>query len=149
MIDDKKIANLSHLDRHSLWKNCHDIATLEAKRIIGLIEKSGLPYLDPKGLAEDGLLGKKILKIINSVEGIEKMVKATVLEQPALVPIDRICQELFGSEYKNQHDAPANVGYWVARKMRKLGYFDSSSRETPPDCLVRTGIVFSKTNPEK
>lgn len=115
----------------------------EAKSHTNLNENSGLPSKAPqKGLAADSPLGQKILMIINSEEGIKSMIELCIQGQPSLIAIDLKCQELFGDEYKNQHDFASNVGYWVTRKMRELGYYDDCTKPTRPDCLIKEGLVF-------
>jgi hypothetical protein len=60
------LAKISPEERHNLWRNC---MRLGRDDIVELIESSGLPYGNPKGLTLDSPMGKAMAGIINSEDG--------------------------------------------------------------------------------
>jgi hypothetical protein len=140
-ITKEQIESISQEQRHNLWNNAK---RKNAGDLVRMIEASGLPYSDPKGLKLDSPVGREMAKIINSRQGIVAAVEATNQGLPALAGVDPLLQVALGDLYAKTYEATIQAGYLVALMMRTQGYENSGRQGQLTGCVAKTGEIYKK-----
>jgi hypothetical protein len=140
-IDEAKLRAMSVHDRHQVWINARKKDTPEAKAIVKLIEKLGLPYSEEACLRGDDPITMKIWEIVN--QSTDAMIAATEKGLPAMSGVDGRLSELLGVDYGGHNMATATAGSMVAERMRQLGYRNSGRKgQMPAGSVAKTAEIF-------
>src|SRR5262249_33683805 len=137
----EKIRSLTQEERHNLWNNAK---RKKADHVVQMIEESGLPYSDPKGLKLDSPIGREMAKIINSPQGIAAAIEATKQGLPALAAVDPLLHASLGDLYSKTYEATIQAGYLVALMMRAQGFDNSGRQGQLTGCVAKTGEIYKK-----
>jgi|KBSMisStandDraft_5_1062788.scaffolds.fasta_scaffold56622_4 hypothetical protein len=132
-------ANLSRQQLGTLYQNARK---QNAHELVALIEETGLPFVDGPGLALDSPMGRKMRRIINSVEGVAAGIAATKRGVPALAGIEPLIIQALGKVYGNTYEATVQAGYLTALMMRKNGYRNSGAKGPVNNGAAKTAEIF-------
>jgi hypothetical protein len=131
--------------RHQLYKNALKLDTDEAHQLIERLKKMGLPFSDNSALSLDDPISLKMYEIIHSNAGTSAMKAAAEKGIPPMAGVDPLLAEALGVDYGPHNMATQTAGYFVAQRMRTLGYKHAGKSMTlPSGCVARSAIVFQR-----
>jgi hypothetical protein len=84
----------------------------------------------------------KMYELINSPEGRQACVNATVAGRPAIAGIDAMLNDALGVDYGKHNMATHTAGAIVADLMRELGYVKNGQKALPAGCVARSGVFW-------
>ena len=90
----------------------------------------------------DQALYRTMARLVNSVDGIKRAVRATNDGQPALAGVDELLRRELGSEYARANNGAWWAGFTVAQVMREMGYVEAGTGKCPPGCVADQGILW-------
>lgn len=139
-----KLAALTSVERHNVWKNCRTKGTPDTMALAAVIEDLGLPYSDPAALKNDDPVTIKIHEIVNSPAGRAACIKATEQGLPAIAGVDAMLNAALGVDYRGENMATHTAGSIVGELMRSQGYVHAGQKALPPGCVAKTGAFWKR-----
>jgi hypothetical protein len=140
----EKLGAMSVAERHQLWRNARVSNHPDAKKLLEMLEQSGLPYADNKVVGLTDPVALKMYDIINSEEARVAMIQATEAGWPALAGVDPMLNHALGVDYGKHNMTTNTAGEFVTERMRALGYTKGNQRPMPPGCVARSAVMFVK-----
>lgn len=142
---EERLGELTAVDRHRLWSNANTANTDAGRNLAGLIEQSGLSFLNPKGLELDSPTGRALYKVIFSQDSKDAGAKATDEGRPALADIEPLIVAELGASYADQHEATVQAGYLV-RKMMEINGFERTGKKgsMPVGSVAKTAERYKR-----
>ena len=131
-------------ERHAIWKRARRLRTADGNQLAREIERLGLPYEAPTGLAEDDPLHRRIADIVASPQARSGCIEATLDGLPAIAGVDPLLHDALGPDYRKSDEAVAAAAALVAELMRSLGYVEAGSKALPARYVARSGVFWKR-----
>lgn len=131
-------------ERYAIWKRARRLRTADGNQLAREIERLGLPYEAPAGLAEDDPLRQRIADIVASPEARSGCIEATLDGLPAIAGVDPLLHDALGPAYRKSDEAVAAAAVLVAELMRSLGYVEAGSKALPARYVARSGVFWKR-----
>jgi hypothetical protein len=140
----EKLAAMPVAKRHQLYKNAKKAGGAESLALALLLEQSGLPLSDNTPVRGDDPLVIRMHEIINSDEGVRRMLAAIDGGSPPLAGVDPLIAASLGVDYGKHNETTSWAGQLVWEKMSSLGYKKAGQRSLPDGCVARSAIAVEK-----
>lgn len=136
----EKLKARSPEERWSLYANAMQIGSPEAKKLMVLIDGSGLALSKGGGLPAEHPTIVAIREVVMSPEGVRAGVEAIQSGQPAMAGVDPLLQESVPGY--SAPDTHSWAGTYVAEAMEVAGYQRTTPGPLPKNCRARTAMRF-------
>jgi hypothetical protein len=131
-------------ERYAIWKRARLLRTADGNQLAREIERLGLPYTAPAGLAEDDPLRQRIVDIVATPQARSACIEATLDGLPAIAGVDPLLHDALGPAYRKSDEAIATAAAQVAELMRGLGYVEAGSKSLPTRYVARGGVFWKR-----
>ena len=137
---EEKLRSLSDDDLFNVYENCDGKTSDDAKFAIDAIhrllsERENLSAGDT-GLKLNSLVGRLMIKIINSPEGVAAAIAATQRGEPALADVEPLIVRKLGVAYTKRHEATVQAGFVLGKMMTRLGHRKTGQKGPMPDSSI-------------